>query len=441
MMSSPMSESASAPDPAPCVHTDLDIRARWLVRVRWGAVAAQAVVVAVVGAGGLRPVGVLLCLAGVSAASNVWLRWRLAADQNVASTWCGVALAFDAVLMTVMLYVSGGPSNPFSVFYLVLITAAAVTLGSRWTWALSALAVSLYAALFVLRAPAPAEMHDHDGHLFMQHLRQMWLALTVAAGLVTYFVTRLSSAIERRDRELAIVRERASRHERVAALTALAAGAAHELGTPLATAMVAAGEMERSLANHGDPLDGRLAGDLRLIREELDRCRRILDGMAGQAGDNVGERPDAIAPGQIVAEAVGALESQEASRVDVILADDAPTVVAPRRALAGAVASLVRNALQAAASPSRVALHVGADGRAVRISVRDEGCGMSPELLRRAGDPFFSTRPPGEGRGLGLFLARSLAERLGGRLAIESSLGRGTIATIEVPASPERGRP
>jgi two-component system, sensor histidine kinase RegB len=425
-------------------HVRHEIRARWLVRVRWGEATAQVLIVAVsewLSGGGL-PVVPLLALAALTVASNAWLAWRLHSDRPVPRALCGTALLVDTAQITAVLYLVGGPSNPFSVFYLVLITVAAVTLGSRWTWCLAVFAVSCYAGLFVLHVPLPSELHDHTGQNFARHLRSMWVALTVAAGLTTYFVTRLSAVVEQRDRELQEARERATRHERVAALTALAAGAAHELGTPLATAMVAAGELERSLSQGAASWPAGVADDVRLIREELERCRGILDGMAGRAGAIVGERLERLDGAQVVADALDLLRDEESQRVEVVCQGQAPTILGPRRALCGAVANLLRNAVQAGAENARVVVQISGDPAIGRLSVRDTGCGMSPDTLARAGDPFFSTRPPGEGRGLGLFLARSLAERLGGRLVLESSVGLGTTARLELPvAAPGGERP
>lgn len=418
-----------------------DIRARWLVRVRWGEAIAQVLIVAVSAwlSGGRLHAIPLLAPATLTVASNAWLAWRLRTGRPVPPSLCGAALLLDTSQITAALYLAGGPSNPFSVFYLVLITMAAVTLGSRWTWGIAVFGVSCYAALFVLYVPLPADMHDHDGSHFAQHLRSMWLALTLAAGLTTYFVTRLSAVVEQRDQEMRDVRERGARHERVAALTALAAGAAHELGTPLATAMVAAGELERSLSRGAAPWPSGVEDDVRLIREELDHCRSILDGMAAQAGDIVGERLEALDADQVVADALGLLRDEERARVEVLCPGQAPTVTAPRRALSGAVANLLRNAVQAGSEHARVVVKVTADGAVGRLSVEDSGCGMPPDVLARAGDPFFSTRPEGGGRGLGLFLARSLAERLGGRLVLESTVGLGTTARLELPVASAAG--
>lgn len=218
----------------------------WLLRVRWVMVAGQALVVALA-ALGLRmsvPLSVLAPLIGASAVSNAIayvLRGRVSAPQLG-----GSLLLFDVVQLTGLLSVTGGPLNPFSMMFLVYITLAAVVLGSRWTWTIATAAALGFGALFI----APVDEHSPMVHAFAgelgAHLQGMWWAFAAAAVLTAAFVVRLSREIDERDRELAAAQERASRTERLASLTTLAAGAAHELGTPLATIAVAAGELERA---------------------------------------------------------------------------------------------------------------------------------------------------------------------------------------------------
>jgi two-component system sensor histidine kinase RegB len=252
--------------------------------------------------------------------------------------------------------------------------------------------------------------------------------------LVTYFVARLTTAIERRDAEIAGVREQVARSERLASLATLAAGAAHELGSPLATIAVVAGELERALGQLSDPQAHGLVGDARLIRAELERCRRILDSMAAEAGQPVGEAPVAVAVPLLVEQALGALPAADAERIT--LGHVAPvTMIVPERALVQVMTGLLRNALEATSAGQRVELSVLADDLGVRVTVRDQGSGMPAEVLARAGEPFFSTKPAGRGMGLGLFLTRTLAEELGGRFAIYSAPGEGATVEITLPAA------
>ncbi len=411
----------------------------WLTRLRWGGVVGQLVTV---GVGhwtlGLElPLAPVLGLIGVTVATNLaLLRW-MHAGGIAGPGLCGATLALDTLVLTGLLHASGGPFNPFSVLYLVYIMLAAVVLGAAWTWSLAGLSVAAYVSLFLLPARAPVPHVHGDGALSL-HLWGMLVAFVVAAALTAYFVVRLAAAIERRDAEIAAMREQATRTERLAALTTLAAGAAHELGTPLGTIAIAAKELEHAL-DHGAVDAGSLRDDARLLRAEVERCRRILDRMASDAGETTGEAPVLVAVDELLRDVVQALPATEAARVH-LEGLPVPAAALPRRAVAGAIASLVRNALDAAPPPDPVRLHVEADDRTLRVTVRDEGPGMTPDVLARAVEPFFSTKPPGRGMGLGLFLARTLAEGLGGTLTIQSAPGAGATARLELPRTAEAAR-
>ena len=232
---------------------------RWLIRVRWGAAVGQlaTLLIADWALGLALPLAPMFAIVAVAAATNLAATRMLqrspaeGAERTVSSgLLAGTLLAIDTLLLTISLALTGGPQNPFSVFYLVYITLAAVVLGARWTWFLTVLAACSYGSLFLYLMTRPPEVPgDHSTHIAvgLSHLQGMWWAFLLAASLTAYFVVKLSSAIERRDRELALMREQALRHERLASLTTLAAGAAHELSTPLATIAVVTGEIERAL--------------------------------------------------------------------------------------------------------------------------------------------------------------------------------------------------
>jgi two-component system sensor histidine kinase RegB len=411
-----------------------DIGLPLLVRLRWGAIGLELAAVGVARIiGGLKlPMELVLACVAAAAATNVVLARAPARAGLSVNTLSGLVLSLDVVLFTVILQLTGGPWNPFSILYLVYITLAAVALGAAWTWALASLAVVCFGALFFL-AGTPDGHGAHAGLAFEFHLRGMWLAFALAAALTAYFVVRLSSAIEQRDAEIAVARERIGRSERLAALTTLAAGAAHELGTPLGTIGVAAGELERAISRLPERHASALRADTELIRAELGRCRRILDQMSGEAGEPAGENPAPVACTTLVHDVLAALPHQDVGRVEtsVPLGDE---LTVPRRALVLAIANLVRNALDATAAGGRVSLAVET-GSGVRIVVKDNGAGTTADVLARAGEPFFSTKPSGRGLGLGLFLSRALAERLGGRLVLQSSPGAGATVEIELPPS------
>jgi two-component system sensor histidine kinase RegB len=258
-----------------------------------------------------------------------------------------------------------------------------------------------------------------------------WIALALVAGVIAYFVGRMTQSLRRHESALAEERERGARNERLASLTTLAAGAAHELNTPLGTIAVVARELE--LQSMELPSGHALADDARLIRQEIGRCQVILSRMRV---DVLNGDPPKIAP-MSASEFVRRI-SEEAKAVgggaiQIECARDLPDIRLPLLPIEQAVGILVDNALEATPDDKPVKLSILARDGHIIFEVRDEGTGMAPEVARRAGEPFFTTKPPGEGMGMGLFLVRLVAEKLGGSLRLESEVGKGTRAILELP--------
>jgi two-component system sensor histidine kinase RegB len=233
------------------------------------------------------------------------------------------------------------------------------------------------------------------------------------------------------------MRERVARQERLAAVTTLAAGAAHELGSPLATIAVASRELVRQIRALQDARAGPLVEDAELIRSEIERCRAILSRLAADSGTRPGEAPQQVDAPSLVEDILAGLPAAERRRLHVESAPAGAGLSMPRGALVQVAHSLLQNAFEAGAGP--VALAVEASPSRLCLRVVDEGRGMPPEVLARAGEPYFSTKPPGQGLGLGLFIARTLSEQMGGRLILESHPGRGTAATVEIDAPKAAG--
>jgi len=190
----------------------------------------------------------------------------------------------------------------------------------------------------------------------------------------------------------------------------------------------------RELTRQAEGAGAASLEDLRLIRTQVERCRTILNQMAAGAGEAAGEAAQAVGVGDLVADAVRELSPEPP--VAISMRTDAATPVAvPPRALGRALRGIVKNAQEASAAGSPVALDVDAGADSVRIAVVDVGTGMPAEVLARAGEPFFTTKPAGSGMGLGLFLARTLVEKVGGRLAITSRPGRGTTVSVVLPCA------
>jgi two-component system sensor histidine kinase RegB len=401
----------------------------WLVAVRWVSVgAASAAVIVGDRVLGIAPSWILAAaLIGTAAASNIWLAWTTRRAQPPALL-PGLLVAVDVVILSWLLMDAGGLLNPVSIFFVVYIVLAALVLGTAWAWMIALLAVGGYGTLFF----APHEELAVAGAMHPEvrwHFAGMWWAFAATALLVAGLVGRLATSVARRDRALADMRERTTRSARLAGLATLAAGAAHELSTPLGTIAVTAGELERGLG----AVPPAVTADLTLIQNEVRRCRVLLDKLAVRAGQPLGERLHATTLAAVAREISAALAAAERPRLDIIV-PDAFAVTWPTEALVAALVNLVRNGLQASAPSERVALEAAADGHGwVRLTIVDHGSGMSADELSRLGEPFFTTRSEGEGMGLGVFVSRATIEQLGGSIAFESVPGRGTTVRIRLP--------
>ncbi|MBL9039787.1 MAG: HAMP domain-containing histidine kinase [Archangium sp.] len=399
---------------------------RWLVGFRLAIFFSALLVVGAVFALSsiALPWALLVGLLAYGAASNVALQ-RLTHALSPRVT-AGV-LGHDVVLLTALLLVSGGVHNPFSALFLVYIALGAMLLTGPLTMGLVALATVCFAALFAVPGGITLEGHvplDHVTQMQL-HMRGMWVAFAVAAALIGVLVRRLRESLARQTEALTAAQARQARVDTLGAVATLAASATHELGTPLATIAVVAKELERGLEHQA------LRADAVLIREQVARCRHILERLAHDAG--------ALRSGAIERTSISALvheATQGFVDVSALVAAslETRTLIVPSSALTMALRSLVKNATDASlGAPTRVHVTVESQADDVCFVIRDEGAGMPPVVLEHAAEPFFSTKS--SGLGLGLYLARATAEQLNGALELSSTPGRGTTATIRLPAA------
>jgi two-component system sensor histidine kinase RegB len=295
---------------------------------------------------------------------------------------------------------------------------------------LRALSVACYGALFLLPDDSQHAHHAHADHM-RSHLEGMWVALALTAVFTVYFVNRVTRALAVREAELEEEKERTNRAERLASLATLAAGAAHELSTPLSTIAVAANELVRRVG-----AEGAAAQDVELIRSEVRRCREILQQMAVELGEHEsgGKAMSASAVAEL---ALDGFEERE--RVALRVGEAAGECIVPSapRAVATVIRALLKNASHASDAKAPIELGMRVVGNDLELAVRDRGHGMTPDVARRATEPFFTTKEPGAGMGLGLFLAHETARRLGGALEIATG-GGGTTARLVLPLGPKK---
>lgn len=425
-----------------------EVTLRWLARLRWLAIAAQGI--ALVVGWYLDTVihsGLAVTALALGAGSNVLLQLGLHRTWAwSAARLTGGALILDVVLLTVLLAGAGGASNPFTVLYLVHITLSAVVLSSWWTAAIAALSVAGFGLLFWLPAGSrPMDEHVRMGHVpgpgFDHHLRGMWMAFVVATALTAYFVFQFTRAIALQREQIAALRESSARSARLAALTTLAAGAAHELNNPLATIAVASHEATLALAD--STAWAAVREDLELIELEVERCRDILGRMAARAGSDDTEVTMPV--GELCDRVRAHLGDERSARVEIAPARLSGAVRVQPGPMVQSLAALIGNALDASTAGQPVQLTVSEVGDRIELVVTDHGTGIAPDVIARVGEPFFTTKQPGRGMGLGLYLARAVFESVGGALLIDTVAGRGTRVTVTVPVDVEarvrRGSP
>ena len=356
---------------------------------------------------------------GSNFAAHFWSRKLATYGHKVA----GFHLLLDVVALTVLIGLTGGAANPFTVLFVVPITLA-TQVSPRWTWGVAIASVAAFGILLEL-VPAESSHHMHHGSMG-DHLRGMWLSLGLAGALITFFVHRIALGIAQQREELARLRDAARADRELARIGSLAAGAAHELGTPLATLAVLAGELE-----HME--EGEKQEAIDVMRGEIARCKHIIGSMATSELRAEALSLRDIEPWKLneLSEGCGASTTCEWSGTDLEVA------FVPQALVLGILQELVKNAENASDGVAAVCVSGvrGKEGLTLRIA--DDGRGMSDDVLAAATDPFYSTKERPENMGLGLFLVSAQLRAYGGTLSIESKLGEGTTIQIAIPENEE----
>ncbi len=373
----------------------------WLIKLRWHAAVGQAVALAV-GVLVLHvelPARPLAALVALLALSNLALSEWIRRDRSVRGAQIGLVLVADTLMLTFALALAGAAGAPFLVLYVVEAVVAALVAPRPWL-----IVVVVLGAL---------------GQALLRHVEGLAGAIVVVtAACVGLLTARVVGEFRARQ-------ALAARTEKLTALATLAGGAAHELATPLATIAVVAEELEELVETAPDAA----WREVRVLRGEVERCRSILNRMSARAGEIAGESP-ARATVESIFAAVRA-ELAEPERL-VTRGDGGMIVEAPVRGLVTVLASLVANGVQASKDATPVELSVLHDGPRVRFVVKDRGCGIPRAIRARVGEPFFTTKAPGRGMGLGVFLADAFARQCGGGLCIESTEDVGTTVALSL---------
>ncbi|MDD2884150.1 MAG: ATP-binding protein [Dechloromonas sp.] len=332
-------------------------------------------------------------------------------------------LLLDIGALGGLVFFSGGATNPLVSLLLPPVAIAAIALPARHVLLVGSAAILTYSLLMLFYVPLSIADATRATRL---HLIGMWLTFVVSAGLIGWIILRMTQLIRQRDAELASTRETALRDERVLAMGTLAAGAAHELGTPLATMHLIVGELAR------DPtLAAAVQDDMAVLRQQLGICKEIISGLARRAGAERLEKSNSQAVDRWLEQLRQhwhAARPQAASLLHVLSTAPAPEIIIDPR-LEQAVLNLLNNA--ANASPCPVDISLSWSGQQFSIAIGDAGPGFPPSVLDLGGHTDFPAHAGGSG--VGLLLTRSAIEQLGGRLLLSNPEHGGALACLEIP--------
>jgi two-component system, sensor histidine kinase RegB len=372
------------------------------------------------------PLAAMGSVIGALGIFNVITCWRLKNPFPVTDLEIFLQLLVDTVALTALLYLSGGASNPFISLYLMPLVIAAITLPHWYLGLMTALTVVCYTLLMFEALALP--MHQDGASDFDLHRLGMWSNFVLSAALIMLFIARMAATLRERDHMLAAAREENLRNEQIVALGTFAAGAAHELSTPLSTMAVLAREMERDYARVT-----ALAADVRCLREQIDICKRSLTRLLAASGHKRADDNKSVCAETFLNDL---LEHWRLMRPTVPVASQwmglrpAP-LIEGGQILAQAIINLFNNA--ADASPTGVEVSGRWSDTELSIEIRDRGPGITPERAERATEAFVTTKSHGEGLGLGLFLANATVERLGGKVRLVNRRGGGACTQVTLP--------
>ncbi len=395
-------------------------RLRTLILIRWMAIVGQAFTVCLVhfSLEFRLPLAPLLGAVALSAVINVVLALGFAATTRLTERGAALLLGYDILQLSFLLQLTGGLQNPFSMLLIVPITLSATILSLRTTVGLCILVVVGASLMGLFPTDLPWSMAGFRlPHLY---ILATWCALVLGTGLIAGYAWRVADEARRMSQGLAATQMALAREQQLSALGGLAAAAAHELGSPLATIAVIARELANSI-----PRDSPLTEDVAELVSQSLRCREILKSLSQQPADDLA--PFTRVPLSSLLETV----AEPLRRADVVLdvmvegASPEPKL-APTPELKHALANLIDNAVRFA--ERRVRIVVGLASDLVVVRIEDDGPGFSPDVVELLGEPYLSSRPTG-GLGLGVFIAQTLLARTGAALHF-ANLGKGARVTI-----------
>jgi len=402
-----------------------------LIQLRWLAVVGQVITIAVttLGFGVQLPLhamlSVLVCLTAFNIAST--LRWQ--EHTAVSNSELLLALLVDVASLTVQLYLSGGTTNPFVFLYLLQVILSVVLLEKWSTWLIVAVTTLCLAGLAMLSKPLALPL-DHGRGIFSLYVQGMLLCFVLDAALLVFFTNRIMENLRASASKVADLRQRAVEEEHIVRMGLLASGAAHELGTPLATLAVILGDWRRMPEFKGNP---ELLEEIAEMQTQLQRCKAIVSGILLSAGETRGESSEPTTINTFLSDLVDEWRgSRPVASFEYANHIEHDVSVVADSTLKQTICNVLDNALEA--SPEWLRMQARIDGDTLELEVSDAGPGFAPAMLAQLGKPYQSSkgRP---GSGLGLFLVVNVARMLGGAVAASNRAAGGASVRLTLPLS------
>ena len=333
-------------------------------------------------------------------------------------------LVIELIGISLLLFYSGGADNPFISYYLVPLCIAAAILPWRFVWPLTLMALGFYTSLFFYRIPLPdLAPQQHHGGGFSLHTAGMWFNFLISSILITFFIVRMASALRSQNDTLNSLKEDRLRDEQLLAVATLAAGTAHELGSPLTTIKTLLHEMQSEHKNNAP-----LQQDIQLLQTQLSYCTETLQNLKEQAQKK--DRNEETVAHYISQLLNNWLLLHPEVEVNIGIDDKSPDIEAYfHPSISQAIVNLLNNAAEA--NPTEIDAVISWDKQQLIISISDQGDGIDEKLLNQIGTPFISDK--GRGRGLGLFLTKATLDRYNGTLTLTNNIGRGCRAVLTLP--------
>ena len=360
---------------------------------------------------------VLSVYASLTAA--IWVRSRRAVPIGNAEFF--IHLLADIAFFSILLFFSGGASNPFVSYMLIPISIAAITLSRGYSIALAAIALICYSLLLkyyvAIVAIAPGHHQAADNSL---HILGMWANFAISAGIIIYFISRMAATLKQQQQEIAMARDAQLRDEQLLAVGTLAAGTAHELGTPLNTMKLIVDEMLLDTDNHPDVL---------LLNQQIEQCKITLKQLLTTAEESQSHQLEEQ-PVQLYLDNVLArwqlMRPLLQTQIQFL---DSPAISAVfHPTIAQSILNLLNNAADAS---EKVDIDISWTADRATINIRDFGAGLDAEKMATLGQPFVTDKA--EGLGLGLFLSQATLTRFGGSVILQNAAEGGTVTQITLP--------